>query len=140
MNADVFYGIPAFDEAAARLNVMGGQAQRVLADMTAAPAKPSNNDVVRWALEEALGMIEAAAREAFDVWGGMSNEDFAEVWLGEEPRIYRRYVRLLEVSKRQAETSQRFQNVSCSNCGESFGPGDSGYSECSSHAGLRAVR
>lgn len=27
----------------------------------------------------------------------------------------------------------RFENVSCSQCGGSFGPGDSGYSHCSQH-------
>ena len=28
----------------------------------------------------------------------------------------------------------KFDNVSCSQCGESFGPGDSGYSHCEDHA------
>lgn len=27
----------------------------------------------------------------------------------------------------------KFQNVSCSQCGEEFGPGDSGFSHCSDH-------
>lgn len=27
----------------------------------------------------------------------------------------------------------RFDNVSCSQCGKSFGPGDHGYSHCSDH-------
>lgn len=27
----------------------------------------------------------------------------------------------------------RFQNTSCSQCGEDFGPGDSGFSHCSDH-------
>lgn len=31
----------------------------------------------------------------------------------------------------------RFRDVSCSNCGRSFGPGDYGFSHCDSHAGLR---
>jgi hypothetical protein len=30
----------------------------------------------------------------------------------------------------------RFPNVSCSSCGEAFGPGDSGFSHCSDHKGL----
>ena len=35
--------------------------------------------------------------------------------------------------------SPRFQNVSCSNCGRDFGPGDSGFSHCENHAHLRGV-
>lgn len=31
----------------------------------------------------------------------------------------------------------RFANVSCSQCGRSFGPGNSGYSHCSQHGGRR---
>jgi hypothetical protein len=33
-------------------------------------------------------------------------------------------------------TPARFPNVSCSSCGEAFGPGDSGFSHCSDHKGL----
>jgi hypothetical protein len=33
----------------------------------------------------------------------------------------------------------RFENVSCSQCGKAFGPGDSGYSHCSDHKGKTAV-
>jgi len=33
----------------------------------------------------------------------------------------------------------RFQNVSCSQCGRGFGPGDSGYSHCSDHKGKTPV-
>lgn len=31
----------------------------------------------------------------------------------------------------------RFPNVSCSNCGGSFGPGDAGFSHCQDHPGPR---
>lgn len=31
----------------------------------------------------------------------------------------------------------RFENVSCSNCGASFGPGDHGFSHCDQHPGYR---
>jgi hypothetical protein len=34
-----------------------------------------------------------------------------------------------------AERTYKFQNVSCSQCGGEFGPGDSGFSHCSSHDG-----
>ena len=34
----------------------------------------------------------------------------------------------------------RFPNVSCSQCGHDFGPGDSGFSHCENHAGKPAVR
>lgn len=30
-------------------------------------------------------------------------------------------------------TEPRFANVSCSQCGQDFGPGNHGYSSCSSH-------
>jgi hypothetical protein len=33
----------------------------------------------------------------------------------------------------------RFDNVYCSQCGEAFGPGYSGFSRCSSHAGNRVT-
>lgn len=33
--------------------------------------------------------------------------------------------------------SPRFPEVSCSQCGQSFGPGDHGFSHCSSHVGRR---
>lgn len=33
----------------------------------------------------------------------------------------------------------KFQNVSCSQCGKGFGPGDSGYSHCSDHKGRTPV-
>lgn len=32
----------------------------------------------------------------------------------------------------------RFSNVYCSQCGSDFGPGDSGFSDCESHAGVYA--
>ena len=36
-----------------------------------------------------------------------------------------------------AQATARFPAVSCSQCGQTFGAGDSGYSHCDSHAGLR---
>jgi hypothetical protein len=33
----------------------------------------------------------------------------------------------------------RFDNVSCSSCGNGFGPGDNGFSHCESHAGMKAI-
>jgi hypothetical protein len=33
----------------------------------------------------------------------------------------------------------RFKNVSCSNCGGEFGPGDSGFSHCDNHKHLRRI-
>lgn len=30
-------------------------------------------------------------------------------------------------------TKPRFENVSCSSCGEDFGPGDHGFSHCENH-------
>lgn len=34
--------------------------------------------------------------------------------------------------------SPRFPSISCSQCGESFGPGDHGFSSCDSHEGMVA--
>lgn len=34
-----------------------------------------------------------------------------------------------------AKHAPKFLNVSCSQCGQDFGPGDHGYSHCSNHAG-----
>jgi len=38
-----------------------------------------------------------------------------------------------------AEPTPMFANTSCSQCGQSFGPGDHGFSHCSSHAGSRSI-
>lgn len=38
----------------------------------------------------------------------------------------------------QAEEA-KFEMISCSSCGQGFGPGDSGFSHCESHAGLTPV-
>lgn len=37
------------------------------------------------------------------------------------------------------EPTPMFVTTHCSQCGKSFGPGDHGYSHCSSHAGERAI-
>ena len=34
----------------------------------------------------------------------------------------------------------KFQNVSCSHCGQEFGPGDHGYSHCDDHPGWKHER
>lgn len=34
----------------------------------------------------------------------------------------------------------RFPNVSCSQCGQTFGPGDHGFSHCENHAGMKGER
>lgn len=41
------------------------------------------------------------------------------------------------LASRPDKWSPRFSNVFCSQCGLSFGPGDRGYSHCSSHVGKR---
>jgi len=33
----------------------------------------------------------------------------------------------------------KFENVSCSSCGEDFGPGDNGFSHCESHSGITPI-
>lgn len=33
----------------------------------------------------------------------------------------------------------KYTNVSCSSCGQDFGPGDHGFSHCDSHAHLKPV-
>ena len=38
-----------------------------------------------------------------------------------------------------AKTTARFPAGSCSSCGESFGPGDEGFSHCADHAHLQAT-
>lgn len=44
---------------------------------------------------------------------------------------------LLERYQREAQVDERiaarFKSVSCSQCGHSFGPGDSGFSHCAEH-------
>lgn len=37
-----------------------------------------------------------------------------------------------------SEPIPAYENVACSHCGKSFGPGDHGFSHCDSHAGLVA--
>lgn len=34
----------------------------------------------------------------------------------------------------------KFSNVTCSQCGRSFGPGDHGFSRCKNHRGMDAIR
>lgn len=36
-------------------------------------------------------------------------------------------------------TIQKFENVSCSSCGEDFGPGNHGFSHCESHKGMQPI-
>jgi len=36
--------------------------------------------------------------------------------------------------------THKFASVSCSNCGQQFGPGDHGYSHCENHAGRKALK
>ena len=108
------------------------------------------NAVVLAALVESLAMLESDARKAFDAPKPLSDEDFATAWNGEEPGPYARYVALLAIAKAARPLAAeieaplpalyRFPNVCCSSCGESFGPGDSGYSSCSEHKGWRPVR
>ncbi|MCA8145442.1 hypothetical protein [Burkholderia vietnamiensis] len=38
-----------------------------------------------------------------------------------------------------AAAAPRFDNVDCSACGRSFGPGNSGFSHCAEHIGRRAL-
>ena len=38
-----------------------------------------------------------------------------------------------------ASDSPRFYDVSCSQCGRAFGPGNHGYSHCDDHKGKRGV-
>lgn len=40
----------------------------------------------------------------------------------------------------QPSATPRFADVSCSHCGQSFGPGDHGFSHCENHKGLRGTR
>ncbi len=62
-------------------------------------------------------------------------------------KIAARTARRLDANLRRAATEEarkslglpRFEQVSCSQCGRSFGPGDSGYSHCKDHEGRRAV-
>ena len=92
-------------------------------------------------LAEAVSALESNARSAFDCGKKpMSDEDFATAWNYEEPGPYARYVYLLALSKSttpSAKTVPRFDSVGCSNCGESFGPGDSGFSHCKHHKGMK---
>ena len=92
-------------------------------------------------LAEAVSALESNARSAFDCGKTpMSDEDFATAWNYEEPGPYARYVYLLTLSKAatpSAKTAPRFDSVVCSNCGESFGPGDSGFLHCKHHKGMK---
>jgi hypothetical protein len=36
----------------------------------------------------------------------------------------------------EKKDSPKYQNISCSQCGQEFGPGDRGFSSCDNHAGL----
>lgn len=42
---------------------------------------------------------------------------------------------ILDVLPDSAEASHKFPNVSCSQCGQDFGPGEHGFSHCANHAG-----
>jgi hypothetical protein len=50
-------------------------------------------------------------------------------------------MKLTKVLDRHAEKitppAPRFADVGCSSCGQSFGPGDSGFSHCEHHKGLK---
>lgn len=45
---------------------------------------------------------------------------------------------LIKAGRKEApKRSPRFENVSCSGCGQDFGPGDEGFSSCKDHADRR---
>jgi hypothetical protein len=50
-------------------------------------------------------------------------------------------MKLTKVLERHAEKitppAPRFADVGCSSCGQSFGPGDNGFSHCEHHKGLK---
>ncbi|MCA8018103.1 hypothetical protein [Burkholderia metallica] len=46
----------------------------------------------------------------------------------------------LEAERSLDGDGPRFANVSCSHCGQTFGPGNEGFSSCADHIGRRAVR
>lgn len=58
------------------------------------------------------------------------------LWIDLEPADSLRVPSFTEVNKIGAP---RFQCVFCSQCGQAFGPGDSGFSHCNSHKQLRAI-
>lgn len=46
----------------------------------------------------------------------------------------------IQNASKGGEKEPRFENVGCSQCGRSFGPGDHGFSHCENHAGLKGER
>jgi DnaJ-class molecular chaperone len=89
----------------------------------------SDRDPVREALVKKKSSIEDVIKSATYVMALMKE-------VSKELRVYR--VSPIE-RERESDTAllsqgrAKFQNVSCSQCGRSFGPGNHGYSHCSDH-------
>lgn len=48
--------------------------------------------------------------------------------------------KVMSEGRNREPESPRFPNVSCSQCGQTFGPGDHGFSHCENHEGMKGER
>ena len=83
--------------------------RQLLADLLTIDSKPSSHVGNPDLVAKRLNVINQIARSALGQYADID---------GEQSR------------------GPRFDNVSCSSCGEDFGPGNSGFSHCESHAGM----
>ncbi|RRA01943.1 hypothetical protein [Burkholderia cepacia] len=87
-------------------------------------------DVLPFSVEQ-IAVLDAALRRG-------RIEDVYEVW------NVCKDVLAAEIKRRIADVdlaaaAPRFDNVGCSQCGRSFGPGNAGFSHCADHIGRRAL-
>lgn len=98
-----------------------------------AGASANQIDDLRKLLLDMLGDIQGGINKTLDNEGEVTDDHRVDVssltpMPADEP---------LFGDVRRLRVAPRFPEVSCSQCGQSFGPGDNGFSHCKNHAGLR---
>lgn len=84
-----------------------------------------HNKALRFFSQEQADMVMMAVRESEPkLWAFAAN-------LGEAKPV--EYGWVSPAAEPDGERKPRYENVSCSNCGNSFGPGDNGFSHCDQH-------
>lgn len=116
------------DETASRLRANGSNDVEVVplygATALAEAERMGMERAAKWHDEKAAECLATAdeARRKSLVWTADSYSDDADTHSESAAAI-------------RAEMEPRFPNVSCSQCGRDFGPGDNGFSHCRNHAG-----
>ena len=97
-------------------------------------AEPPDNSINELTLERQI-LAEETRSSCKELMAQIDKAEVVDDWL--EASLDKLYDALEEFGDIE---DYRFANVSCSQCGESFGPGDNGYSHCEHHKGLLHIK